>query len=123
MMRPVSIDSRLHVIARWLWSFADPHGPGIKLAFRQSIAIFLIKLGSQAIKLDAPHLKSLKRRCRCAGASSGSRTSLTQIGKILGDPAVETASLFRNLSPAHNALGTCRSAELRTIERHQPGRE
>ena len=43
--------------------------------------------------------------------------------QILGDPAVETSGLLRDLSAAHDALGAGRCSKLRAVERDQPRRE
>ncbi len=66
----IGVDGCLHVGGRRLRALADPHCPGIQLAFDQGGRPFGIESGGQAIKLGAPFSEGSKccgRRVRCFG--------------------------------------------------------
>ena len=115
----IDVNSCLQVVGWRLWPFADPHRPSIELTLHQSVALFAIELSGELIEFDAPHPEGFKRRCRRARHFIRfAGVALIQTDQILGDPAIETGSLFRNLSP-----GACRCPKLGAVERHQARRE
>jgi hypothetical protein len=83
-----------------------------------------IELSGELIEFDAPCPEGFKRRCRRARHFIRfAGVVLIQTDQILGDPAIEMGSLFRDLSPTHNAFGACRCPKLGAVERYQARRE
>ena len=81
---------------------------GHRARLHQSIAIFVIKLGRQAIKLGAPVFENLKRRCRRTwhfiGFAGVAFIQISQISAIRRSRRLASSAIFRRpitrLAPA-----------------------